>query len=115
MKARYRLGAGLQYSAGGFSDLVDTAMAAKHSRRAIAAGLCFGAALFSMMAVRHYYTWYMPRSAETNSGRTIAIEVNFGRTVYVDPIEQKLLYGTYIAVALATIAAVVVYFLEPKK
>jgi hypothetical protein len=73
------------------------------------------AALFSMIAVRHYYTWHMPGSAETNSGRTIAVEVNFGKTVYVDPVEQKLLYATYIALALAGIAAVVVYLSGPRK
>ena len=79
-----------------------------------AAGLFFMAALFSLGGLQHYYWAHMPRSPEGSSGRTIAVEVSHGTTVYVDAIEQKILYGTYIVCALSAFTAVLTYFASRK-
>jgi hypothetical protein len=73
--------------------------------RVIGVGIVFLVALSSVIVVRYYYTWHMAMTPEPSSGRTIAVEVNFGKTVYVSPSEQKLLYGTYVALTLALVAA----------
>ena len=91
----------------------DAAMAAiKGKWKKTAAGLLFLVALFSMGGLRHYYTWNRPQSAEISTDRTVAIRVSYGRTVYVTLNEQRLLYGTYIALALAGIAAVAAYLTD---
>jgi hypothetical protein len=75
-----------------------------------AAGLFYLAALFSLGGLQQYYWSHMPQSPEAGSGRTIAVEVSHGRTVYVDATEQKVLYGTYIVLALSSITAVLTWF-----
>jgi hypothetical protein len=80
--------------------------------RVIVVGIVYALSLSSVIVVRYYYTWHMPMTPEPNKGRTIAVEVNYGKTVYVSPSEQKLLYGTYVAVTLAFVAAVATYLLR---
>jgi hypothetical protein len=84
-------------------------MAIKLLRKTTMAGLFFIAALFLMMSVRYYYTWHMPESVEAGSGRIIAVQVNYGRIVYVDSTERNILYTTYIVSALSGIVAVAAY------
>lgn len=67
-----------------------------------------------MMGVRQYYTWHMPTAAEVSSGRTIAVQVNYGRIVYVTPIEKAILHTTYILFATLAVAAIATYILSRK-
>lgn len=52
-------------------------------------GVVFLASLFGMMTVRQYYTRKMPETIQMESGRTIALHVNYGKTVYVSAIEKR--------------------------
>ncbi len=80
-------------------------------RKQIVAGLLYLVTLFLMMAIRQYYTWYMPESPEITSGKTIAAHVNYGKIVYVTPLEQKILYASYVIIAMQFIAAAIVYII----
>jgi hypothetical protein len=80
--------------------------------RVIVVGIVFLVTLSSVIVVRYYYTWHMPMAPEPSRGRTIAVGVNYGKTVYVTPNEQKLLYGTYVALTLAVVAAVATQLLR---
>ena len=81
----------------------------KPPRTVIAAGVSYLLALLAMMVVRDYYTWHMPTSPDAASSRTIPVGVNYGKTVYVDTNEQRLLFGTYVAFAVSGIGTVVMY------
>ena len=53
---------------------------------------------FAYMAyLRYTYTWEMPLSPVVESGRTIAMTVNFNRLVYVTAAEHAKLITAYIA------------------
>ena len=53
-----------------------------------------------MMATRQYYTWHMPSAPDISSERTVAVEVNYGKRVYVAPAERNFLYATYVVFGL---------------
>lgn len=78
-------------------------------RKMTALGLLFLGALFLMMGVRQYYTWHMPEAAEIGSARSIAVQVNYGKTVFVTSIEQKILYATYVLVAVTAVTVIATY------
>lgn len=67
----------------------------------------FVVTLAVMVVVRQYFTWYMPRAAQPGSGRIVAVLVNYNKTVYVTSFERVLLYGSYVALAIATIGLAV--------
>lgn len=69
-------------------------------------------AFFFMLGVRQYYTLHMPKSADTPSGRTIPMLVNYGITVYVTATEERLLYGMYVVAALGFGVVIVLVALE---
>jgi hypothetical protein len=73
------------------------------------AGILFVAALGLMIGLRNHYTWHMPQLPDTRSGKTIPIEVDHGKIVYVDAAEQKILYGTYVATGITFIGALVAF------
>ena len=84
-------------------------------RKQIVVGVLYLATLFFMMAVRQYYTWYMPESPEITLGKTIAVLVNYGKIVYVTPLEQKILYASYVIIAAQFIAAIIVYIITHRR
>ena len=86
----------------------------KRQHRIIGAGLLFMAALFFMMAVRYYYTWYMPGSPEAAFGKTIAVKVNYGKIVYVDRVERETLCGAYVFLAFSAAMPVGTFALNRK-
>jgi len=45
-------------------------------------------ALFSMMFLKQYYTIHMPEKSQVESGRTVPIEVNYLKIVYVTEEEK---------------------------
>jgi hypothetical protein len=90
-------------------------VAVKVDRRVIVAGAIYMLALFFMMIVRQYYTLEMPRSADTSSGRILAVEVNHGITVYLTLGERTVLYGSYFFLALAFVIAICTYHLTRSK
>ena len=67
----------------------------------------FAGALALMIVVRQYFTWHMPKYAQAETGRILAVLVNYNKTVYVTPLERVLLYGSYVTLALATVGLVV--------
>lgn len=75
-------------------------------------GIVFLASLFSVMAVRQYYTRNMPQAPQQDSGRTIAIEVNYGKTVYVTVSEKRNLNLIYMVAVLATAGTLVFVVLQ---
>jgi len=54
------------------------------------------------MAVRQYYTRSMPKSPQQEVGRTFAMKVNYGQTVYVTANEERNMNFIYLVAALAT-------------
>ena len=70
-------------------------------------GIVFVVSLFSMMAVRQYYTRNMPQSPQQELGRTVALKVNYGKTVYVTVSEERNLNLIYVVAALAASATLV--------
>jgi len=44
-----------------------------------------------MIAVRQYYTRHRPESPQIELGRTVAVQLNYGKTVYVTPAEKRML------------------------
>ena len=64
-----------------------------------------------MTIVRQYFTRERPQLPDATAGRTIAVLVNYGKTVYVTAIEKKILYGSYIALGLAVVVTLTLYFL----
>ncbi len=80
-------------------------------RKQVVVGVLYLATLFLMMAVRQYYTWYMPESPEITSGKTIAVLVNYGKIVYVTPLEQIYLYASYVIIGVQFIVVVIVYII----
>jgi hypothetical protein len=55
-------------------------------------GVIFLSWLFGMMAVRQYYTRNRPESPQPELNRTVAVPLNYGKTVYVTPEENRILY-----------------------
>jgi hypothetical protein len=78
-------------------------------------GIVFLVSLFSMMTVRQYYTRNMPQVPQQESGRTIAIEVNYGKTVYVTVREKRNLHLVYIVAALSIAGTLVFVVLRATK
>ena len=75
----------------------------------LAAGLFFALSLLFMAIVRQYYTRTMPEVVDPSSGRTIAVLVNYGKTVYVTPLERGILWGSYLVLIVAVVTAIAVY------
>lgn len=84
--------------------------------RELAVGVLCAAAFLFMVIVRQYCTWEMPNSPDASTGETVAVLVNYGRIVYVTPLVQKLLYGSYILFGVTVVAFVVTFvFARPAR
>jgi hypothetical protein len=59
------------------------------------------------MTVRQYYTRCMPQSPQQQLGRTNAMKVNYGKTVYVTANAKRNLNLIYVVAALAFLATLV--------
>ena len=57
-------------------------------------GVVFLSWLLGTMAVRQYYTRYRPESPQPELRQTVAIPLNYGKTVYVTLGESRMLYFT---------------------
>jgi hypothetical protein len=90
-------------------------MAARISRWNTWAGVFFLVALFSMGGLQHYYWAHMPASPDAGSGRTIAVEVSHGKTVYVDSFEHGLLIGSQVVFGLSIVAALFAWFVTQRR
>jgi hypothetical protein len=86
----------------------------KSPRGPTVAGMLFIAALVLMAGLRYHYTWHRSQFPDTRSGRTIPIEADYGRIVYVDATEQKILYGTYVATGIAFVGSLVAFWRTQK-
>jgi hypothetical protein len=42
-----------------------------------------------IVSLRQYYTLYRPESPQVELGRTVAIDANYGKTVFVTPREKR--------------------------
>ena len=73
------------------------------------AGMLFVAALGLMLGLRDHYTWHRPQLPDSRAGKTIPIEVDHGKIVYVDATEQKILYGTYVAAGITFVGTLVAF------
>ena len=62
----------------------------------------------TMGGVRYYYTRSMPAEPDAQSGKTVAISAFYGKTVYVDDVDAKVLHGLDIGVYGATVVLLVV-------
>lgn len=60
----------------------------------ISIGVIFLSWLLSAMVVRQYYTRNMAETPQPQLNRTVAVLVNYGKTVYVTPAENRLLFFT---------------------
>ena len=58
----------------------------------IVVGVTFLSWLFGMMAVRQYYTRHRPESPQPEFNWTVAVSLNYGKTVYVTPEENRILF-----------------------
>jgi hypothetical protein len=67
----------------------------------IALGVFFLVSLFSMMALRYHYTRNMPRSPQQEARRTVPLNVNYGKTVYITYTEKQIIVVSYIVLAVA--------------
>jgi hypothetical protein len=47
-----------------------------------------------LMIVRQYYTWDRPASPQIDLGQTVAVQLNYGKLVYVTPAEKRMLIFT---------------------
>lgn len=57
----------------------------------------------AVAVVRYYYTRTMPEEPDTQSGKTVAVSVFFGETVYIDDVEANILHGLNITFSGATV------------
>jgi hypothetical protein len=64
-------------------------------------GIMFLASFFSAMTLRQHYTRTMPEALQTESGRTIPVGGNYGKTVYVTLKEKRVLELAYSGVGLS--------------
>lgn len=71
-------------------------------------GIIFLSSLFSMMALKQYYTRSMPQSPEQETGRTVSLSANYGLTVYVTPDEKRKMNFVYVVFAV-TGSSVLIY------
>jgi hypothetical protein len=69
-------------------------------------GAFFLFALFSMMITRQFYTRNRPDFSQAELGRTIPVEVNYGKTVYLSKEDRRNLTISYWAFGLAATTAV---------
>lgn len=79
-----------------------------------AAWICVPAFLFAMI-IRQYFTRERPSLPNPAIGRTIAVLVNYGKTVFVTSVERNILYASYIALALAVASTLILYVLSKAK
>jgi hypothetical protein len=68
-------------------------------------GVMFLGWLCGVMAVRQYFTLHRPESPQPEFRRTVAVQLNYGKTVYVTPGENGILYcaNEWIAVPLVVV------------
>jgi hypothetical protein len=69
-------------------------------------GVLFLLAFLSMTLLRQYYTQSMPETPQIQAGRTIPIDVNYRKTVYVTSREQRELEAAYIIVGIMGVSFV---------
>lgn len=64
----------------------------------------------AMGGVRYYYTRSMPAEPDPQSGKTVAVAVFYGKTVYVDDVEAKVLHGLDTTLVVVTVVLLAVGF-----
>lgn len=69
-------------------------------------GVLFLLAFLGATLLRQYYTRYMPETPQIQEGRTIPIDANYRKTVYVTLGEQRELEAAYITVGIVGVAFV---------
>jgi len=71
--------------------------------------IVFGAIIlmsfYGMMEMRHHSTETMPDRPQPERGRMIAMDANFGKTVYVSPAEEKAIAMSYVILGLVAVSA----------
>ena len=78
-----------------------------------ATGIFFLYSLFSMMYLRQHYTRHMPQTEQIESGRTVPIEVNYGKIVYVTEIEKERMAFKYYSFGGACILVLLILCVRP--
>jgi hypothetical protein len=63
--------------------------------------------LFGTMSARQYFTRNRPESSQPELRRTVPVQLNYGKTVYVTPGENRLLYFTSEWVGIPLVIAVI--------
>ena len=58
------------------------------------AGVMALSCFFGLMSLRQYYTWHRPESPQPELSRTVSVQLNYGKTVYVTPTEDRILKFT---------------------
>jgi hypothetical protein len=68
-----------------------------------------------MVIVRQYFTRDRPQLPDAAVSRTIAVSVNYGKTVFVTAREKEILYGSYIALGVAVTVTLILYCLAQSR
>jgi hypothetical protein len=78
-------------------------------------GIIFLGWLFGMMAVRQYYTRHRPESPQPELSRTVAVQLNYGKTVYVTPEENRILVFASEGLLVALLITIIVFVFRNNK
>ncbi len=84
---------------------------------AILGAVMFLASWLGVLGLRQYYTWHRPESPQAELGRIVAVQLNYGKTVYVTPEENRILNltGEWLIVPLVAIVIYAAFqFRKPK-
>jgi len=71
-------------------------------------GVLFLLTFFGATLLRQHYTRSMPETPQIQEGRTIPIDANYGKTIYVTLSEKRELDAAYISVGI--VGVVFVFF-----